>query len=95
MDFPTKWPQFVSQLKAKLANPPDASVLSAGLLIFYRLGKVYEYKSNKERDDIAKPVSTLEPLVYYHCHQLLHNQSAESVLIQIQGLKIFYVLIMV
>ncbi|VDM74494.1 unnamed protein product [Strongylus vulgaris] len=81
MDFPDKWPQFVTQLTTKLASPPDASVLSAGLLILYRLAKVYEYimfKRNKDRDDIAEPVSKLEPFVYYHCHQLLNNQSAGS-----------------
>ncbi|RCN38554.1 hypothetical protein ANCCAN_15540 [Ancylostoma caninum] len=92
MDFPDKWPQFISQLTAKLSNPPDASMLSAGLLVLYRLAKVYEFKRNKDRDDIAGPVSKLEPFVYYHCHQLLNNQSAGAILIQIQGLKIVYVL---
>ncbi|KHJ98532.1 Importin-beta protein [Oesophagostomum dentatum] len=92
MDFPEKWPQFVPQLTTKLSNPPDASILSAGLLILYRVAKVYEFKRNKDRDDIAEPISKMEPFVYYHCHQLMANQSAGSVLIQIQGLKIIYVL---
>ncbi|KAK6763759.1 hypothetical protein RB195_024189 [Necator americanus] len=92
MDFPDRWPQFIAQLTTKLSNPPDASVLSAGLLMLYRLSKVYEFKRNKDRDDIAGPISKLEPFVYYHCNQLLNNQSAGSVLIQSQGLKIIYVL---
>ncbi|VDO62480.1 unnamed protein product [Haemonchus placei] len=92
MDYPAKWPGFMDHLFAKISNPANASVLSAGLTVLYSVGKVYEFKRTKDKDVIAAPVSKIEPLVFYHCKQMLDNQSAEAVIIKKQGLKIIYVM---
>ncbi|EPB70269.1 Importin-beta protein [Ancylostoma ceylanicum] len=71
----------------------DKALVKAGILdAVCAASESLRFKRNKDRDDIAGPVSKLEPFVYYHCHQLLNNQSAGAILIQIQGLKIIYVL---
>lgn len=92
MDYPEKWPNFMDQVFVKISNPDNASVLSAGLLVLYTVAKVYEFKRSKEKETIAVPISKIEPLVFYHCNQLLNNQSAEAVVIKKQGLKTIYVL---
>nr|CDJ83806.1 Importin-beta domain containing protein [Haemonchus contortus] len=92
MDYPAKWPGFMDHLFTKISNPANASVLSAGLTVLYSVGKVYEFKRTKDKDVIAAPVSKIEPLVFYHCKQMLDNQSAEAVIIKKQGLKIIYVM---
>ncbi|KAK6058435.1 Importin-beta protein, partial [Cooperia oncophora] len=92
MDYPDKWPGFMDHLSTKISNPANASVLSAGLIVLYTVAKVYEFKRSKEKEAIAGPISKIEPLVFYHCNQMLNNQSAEAVIIKKQGLKIIYVL---
>ncbi|KAK6033472.1 Importin-beta protein, partial [Ostertagia ostertagi] len=92
MDYPDKWPGFMDHLFTKISNPANASVLSAGLMVLYTVAKVYEFKRSKDKEVIAGPISKIEPLVFYHCNQMLNNQSAEAVIIKKQGLKIIYVL---
>ncbi|ETN79679.1 Importin-beta protein [Necator americanus] len=71
----------------------DKALIKEGILdAVCAASESLRFKRNKDRDDIAGPISKLEPFVYYHCNQLLNNQSAGSVLIQSQGLKIIYVL---
>ncbi|KAK5966443.1 hypothetical protein GCK32_005360, partial [Trichostrongylus colubriformis] len=91
-DYPAKWPGFMDHLFTKISNPANASVLSASLTVLHALAKVYEFKRSKDKEAIAEPLTKIEPLVFYHCNQLLNNQSAEAVIIKKQGLKIIYVL---
>ncbi|KAE9412783.1 hypothetical protein Angca_010131 [Angiostrongylus cantonensis] len=92
VDFPKNWQDFADKLLAKIRQSPDASTLSAALLIVYRFSKVYEFKRGKHKDVIVLPFSKIEPAISHHCFHSLDMQSTEAVSIQIQGLKIIYVL---
>ncbi|KAJ1357615.1 importin-7 [Parelaphostrongylus tenuis] len=90
-DFPKNWPNFADKLLEKIRETSNVLLLTGGLQIAYRLSKVYESKKGRDKD-VALPFPKIEPIICDHCRQLVHVQSAEAVSIQIQGLKIFFVI---
>ncbi|KJH42704.1 Importin-beta protein [Dictyocaulus viviparus] len=76
-DFPKRWPDFGDKILAKIHQPLDASIL---------------FKSSKDKDVVVGPILKIEPIIYQHCVHLLDVQSVEAISIQIQGLKMIYVL---
>ncbi|PIO74938.1 hypothetical protein TELCIR_03041 [Teladorsagia circumcincta] len=71
----------------------DKNAVKANILnTICEANEASRFKRSKDKEVIAGPVSKIEPLVFYHCNQMLNNQSAEAVIIKKQGLKIIYVL---
>ncbi|VDP29974.1 unnamed protein product, partial [Heligmosomoides polygyrus] len=78
---------------AHYISDEDKNFVKANLLnVMCEATDASRFKRSKEKETIAVPISKIEPLVFYHCNQLLNNQSAEAVVIKKQGLKTIYVL---
>ncbi|XP_072048064.1 LOW QUALITY PROTEIN: importin-7-like [Amphiura filiformis] len=91
-DFPGRWDQVVDQMLhyISMENP---QVWYGAFIAIYQLVKNYEYKKPEERGPLHAAMSSLLPMLYARCVQLLPDASEASVLLQKMVLKIFYALI--
>jgi hypothetical protein len=91
-DFPENWPNIIDKV-VHFVQTNDMNAWYGALQAFYQLCKIYEYKSNKEREIYNNSMRILLPLFLERLYVLKDDQSDLCVLIQKQILKIFYTFI--
>ncbi|XP_030762779.1 importin-7 isoform X2 [Sitophilus oryzae] len=90
-DFPGRWTQIVDKISVYLSNPDPAGWLGA-LLCLYQLVKNFEYKKAEERGPLHEAMNLLLPQLYQLEVRLLPDQSEQAVLLQKEGLKVYFAL---
>ncbi|XP_066138762.1 importin-7 isoform X2 [Euwallacea fornicatus] len=90
-DFPGRWTQIVDKVSVYLSNP-DPSGWHGALLCLYQLVKNFEYKKAEDRGPLHEAMNLLLPQLYQLEVNLLPDPSEQSVLLQKEGLKIYYAL---
>ncbi|XP_060535459.1 importin-7 [Cylas formicarius] len=90
-DFPSRWTQIVDKISVYLSNP-DPSGWHGALLSLYQLVKNFEYKKAEERGPLHEAMNLLLPQLYQLEVRLLPDQSEQSVLLQKEGLKVYFAL---
>ncbi|XP_050295459.1 importin-7 [Anthonomus grandis grandis] len=90
-DFPGRWTQIVDKISVYLSNP-DPSGWHGALLSLYQLVKNFEYKKAEERAPLHEAMNLLLPQLYQLEIRLLPDSSEQSVLLQKEGLKIYFAL---
>jgi hypothetical protein len=88
-DFPEKWTAIVDKVHTFIQTN-DVNTWYGALQAFYQLCKIFEYKSNKERDPYHNAMRVLLPMFLERLCQLNEDPSDLSVLTQKQILKIFF-----
>ncbi|XP_044268843.1 importin-7 [Tribolium madens] len=90
-DFPGRWTQIVDKISIYLSNP-DPSGWHGSLLCLYQLVKNFEYKKADERGPLHEAMNLLLPQLYQLIVRILPDASDQSVLLQKEGLKIYFAL---
>lgn len=90
-DFPGRWTQIVDKISVYLSNP-DPSGWHGALLGLYQLVKNFEYKKAEERGPLHEAMNLLLPQLYQLEVRLLVDPSEQSVLLQKEGLKVYFAL---
>ncbi|XP_023343856.1 importin-7 isoform X3 [Eurytemora carolleeae] len=90
-DFPGRWPQVVDKVSIYLQNPEPSGWMGS-LLCLYQLTKNFEYKKTEERKPLTDAMNLLLPQIYTLMVQMMPDDSADSVAVQKQILKIFFAL---
>ncbi|XP_023028647.1 importin-7 msk [Leptinotarsa decemlineata] len=90
-DFPGKWTQIVDKISVYLSNP-DPSGWHGAFLCLYQLVKNFEYKKAEDRGPLHEAMNLLLPQLYQLEVRLLADQSEQAVLLQKEGLKIYFAL---
>jgi hypothetical protein len=90
-DFPGRWTQIVDKISIYLSNP-DPSGWHGALLCLYQLVKNFEYKKADERGPLHEAMNLLLPQLYQLIVRILPDASDQSVLLQKEGLKIYFAL---
>ncbi|KAF7268557.1 importin-7 msk [Rhynchophorus ferrugineus] len=90
-DFPGRWTQIVDKISVYLSNP-DPSGWHGALLSLYQLVKNFEYKKAEERGPLHEAMNLLLPQLYQLEIRLLPDPSDQAVLLQKQGLKVYFAL---
>ncbi len=92
LDFPEKWPNIIDKV-VNFMQTNNVNAWYGALQAFYQLCKIYEYKSNKEREIYNNSMRILLPLFLERLYSLKDDLSDLSMLTQKQVLKIFYTFI--
>ncbi|CAH0547642.1 unnamed protein product [Brassicogethes aeneus] len=90
-DFPGRWTQIVDKISVYLSNPDPAGWHGA-FLCLYQLVKNFEYRKVEERAPLHEAMNLLLPQLYQLEVRLLPDPSEQSVLLQKEGLKIYFAL---
>ncbi|XP_049819869.1 importin-7 isoform X2 [Aethina tumida] len=90
-DFPGRWTQIVDKISVYLSNP-EPSGWHGALLCLYQLVKNFEYKKADERGPLHEAMNLLLPQLYQLEIRLLPDPSEQSVLLQKEGLKVYFAL---
>ncbi|CAG9857750.1 unnamed protein product [Phyllotreta striolata] len=90
-DFPGRWTQIVDKISVYLSNP-DPNGWHGAFLCLYQLVKNFEYKKAEERGPLHEAMNLLLPQLYQLEVRLLPDASEQSVLLQKEGLKVYFAL---
>ncbi|KAL1517411.1 hypothetical protein ABEB36_001178 [Hypothenemus hampei] len=90
-DFPGRWTQIVDKISVYLSNP-DPSGWHGAILSLYQLVKNFEYRKAEERVPLHEAMNLLLPQLYQLEVRLLPDPSEQSVLLQKEGLKVYFAL---
>ncbi|ENN75634.1 hypothetical protein YQE_07812, partial [Dendroctonus ponderosae] len=90
-DFPGRWTQIVDKISVYLSNP-DPTCWLGTLLCLYQLVKNFEYKKIEERAPLHEAMNLLLPQLYQLEIRILADPSEQAVLLQKEGLKIYFAL---
>lgn len=90
-DFPGRWTQIVDKISVYLSNP-DPNGWHGAFLCLYQLVKNFEYKKAEERGPLHEAMNLLLPQLYQLEVRLLPDPSEQSVLLQKEGLKVYFAL---
>ncbi|KAK9876762.1 hypothetical protein WA026_015003 [Henosepilachna vigintioctopunctata] len=90
-DFPGRWTQIVDKISIYLSNP-EPSGWHGSLLCLYQLVKNFEYKKAEDRRPLNEAMNLLFPQLYQLVVRLLPDNSEQSVLLQKEGLKVYFAL---
>lgn len=90
-DFPGRWTQIVDKVSVYLSNP-DPNGWHGALLSLYQLVKNFEYKKAEERAPLHEAMKLLLPQLYQLEIRLLPDASEQAVLLQKEGLKVYFAL---
>lgn len=77
LDFPEKWPSFVT-ITVQLLNTNDASSIFAGLQCLLAICRVFRYKSGENRADFDKIVEATFPRLLVIGQGLVNEISEEA-----------------
>jgi hypothetical protein len=98
-DFPDKWVtqtgESILVAIIRLLNSNQGEKYHAGLLVTYRLAKIFEYKRQTDKTPFINAMQQILPILYNLFKQLLQHPTQESCLLQKLILKIFYCLVQV
>ncbi|KAI1285586.1 Importin-7 [Halotydeus destructor] len=87
-DFPGKWTGIVDKVGLYLTM--ERTGWQGALVALYQLVKNFEYKSHDDRGPLEEAMKLLLPMLHEKMHQLLPDDSNESLLLQKLVLKIMY-----
>lgn len=91
-DYPEKWPAVIEKIKLHLqADQPRAWM--GALLTLYQLVKNYEFKKPEDRGPLVEAMKIFIPVMLQLFKRFIEDNTATSVLLQKQLLKILYALI--
>ncbi|EDO49266.1 predicted protein [Nematostella vectensis] len=91
-DFPEKWPAVINKVNMYLTSSNQSTWLGS-LLVLYQVVKKYEFKKIEDRVPVINIMGAMLPLLYNLFVAIKDDESAPSVEIQKQILKIYFALI--